>query len=336
MRNEATKLCGKLTSMGGKMKSEQQNEQIFEISVTENMAGERIDVALSNSLEEVSRNYIQRLIEAGSLQLNGEVCNSKKIKVSSGDSITLTLPEPEAIEAKPENIAIDIVYEDDEILIINKEKGMVVHPAPGNESGTLVNAIMYHCKDKLSSINGKIRPGIVHRIDKDTSGLIVIAKSDFTHRALAEQLASHTITRIYEAVVYHNFIEDEGKVDAPIGRDPKNRLRNAVTELNSRKAVTHYKVLERFGKFTHIEVRLETGRTHQIRVHMAHIKHPLLGDQLYGPNKKVFGAETQVLHAKTLGFVHPKTGEYIEFTSELPAEFQNVLDAISRKKTGCV
>ena len=310
------------------MSNEQLNEQVFEISVTENIVGERIDVVLSSSLEEVSRNYIQRLIESGNLKLNGEVCSSKKIKVSNGDVIILQLPEPEEIEAKPENIEIDIVYEDDDLLVINKEKGMVVHPAPGNESGTLVNAIMYHCKDKLSSINGKIRPGIVHRIDKDTSGLIMIAKTDFAHRALAEQLAAHTITRIYEAVVYNNFIEDEGTVDAPIGRDPKNRLRNAVTDINSRNAVTHYKVLERFGKFTYIEARLETGITHQIRVHMAHIKHPLVGDFLYGPNKKIFGAETQVLHAKTLGFVHPKTGEYMEFTSELPKEFTKVLDAI--------
>ena len=310
------------------MSNEQLNEQVFEISITEDMAGERIDVVLSSSLEEVSRNYIQRLIESGNLKLNGEVCSSKKIKVLSGDVIMLMLPEPEEIEAKPENIAIDIVYEDDELLVINKEKGMVVHPAPGNESGTLVNAIMYHCKDKLSSINGKIRPGIVHRIDKDTSGLIMIAKTDFAHRALAEQLAEQKVTRIYEAVVYNNFIEEEGTVDAPIGRDPKNRLRNAVTDINSRNAVTHYKVIERFGKFTYIEARLETGRTHQIRVHMAHIKHPLVGDFLYGPNKKIFGAETQVLHAKTLGFAHPKTGEYMEFTSELPVEFVKVLDAI--------
>ena len=308
------------------------SEQVFQINITEDMAGERIDMALSNSLEEVSRNYIQRLIESGSLQLNGEVCNSKKIKVSNGDVILLTLPEPEEIEAKPENIAIDIVYEDDALLVINKEKGMVVHPAPGNESGTLVNAIMYHCKDNLSSINGKIRPGIVHRIDKDTSGLIMIAKTDFAHKSLAEQLASHTITRIYEAVVYSNFTEDEGTVDAPIGRDPKNRLRNAVTDINSRNAVTHYRVIERFGKFTHIEARLETGRTHQIRVHMAHIKHPLVGDFLYGPNKKIFDADTQVLHAKVLGFVHPKTGEYMEFVSELPVEFVKVLDAIRNSR----
>lgn len=303
-------------------------EQVFEFTISEDMAGERIDVVLSNSLEEVSRSYIQKLIETGKLEINGSFCDSKKIKVSSGDSVKLTFPEPEEIEAKPENIPLDVVYEDDELLIINKEKGMVVHPAPGNESGTLVNAVLYHCKDNLSSINGKIRPGIVHRIDKDTSGLIMIAKSDMAHRALAEQLAEHSITRIYEAIVYNNFIEDEGTVDAPIGRDPKNRLRNAVTDISSRNAVTHYKVIERFGKFTHIEAKLETGRTHQIRVHMAHIKHPLLGDQMYGPKKKVLGAETQVLHAKTLGFIHPKTGNYMEFESELPADFLKILNAL--------
>ena len=304
------------------------NAQVFEFSVTEDMAKERIDVVLSNSLEEVSRNYIQKLIESGELEINGEICNSKKIKVAKGDVIRLTLPEPTEIEARPEDIKLDIVYEDDELLVVNKAKGMVVHPAPGNESGTLVNAILFHCKANLSSINGKIRPGIVHRIDKDTSGLILIAKTDSAHRAIAEQLAERSLVRVYEAIVYHNFTEDEGTIDAPIGRDPKNRLKHAVTDVNSRNAVTHYKVLERFGKFTHIEARLETGRTHQIRVHMAYIKHPLLGDQMYGPAKKLFGAETQVLHAKTLGFVHPKTDQYMEFNSELPEEFLKVLSAL--------
>jgi 23S rRNA pseudouridine1911/1915/1917 synthase len=308
------------------------NIQVFEFNVTEDMAGERIDVVLSNSLEEVSRNYIQSLIESGRLELNGKACNSKKIKVSIDDVIKLTLPEPVEISAKPENIEIDIVYEDDELLVVNKAKGMVVHPAPGNENGTLVNAVLFHCKDKLSSINGKIRPGIVHRIDKDTSGLILVAKTDSAHRALAEQLAERALARIYEAIVYHNFTEDEGTVDAPIGRDPKNRLKYAVTDINSRNAVTHYKVRERYGKFSHIEVRLETGRTHQIRVHMAHIKHPLLGDQMYGPKKQVLGVETQLLHAKTLGFVHPGSGEYMEFDIELPDAFLKILSVLRDKK----
>jgi len=302
--------------------------QVFEFNVSEDMAGERIDIVLSASLEEVSRSYVQKLIESGRLELNKEICRAKKQKVSFGDSIKLTLPEPEKIEAEAENIPIDIVYEDDEFLLINKAKGMVVHPAPGNESGTLVNAVMYHCKGNLSSINGKIRPGIVHRIDKDTSGLIMIAKTDTAHKSLAEQLAAHSITRAYNAIVYNNFTCDEGTVDAPIGRDPKNRLRNAVTDINSRRAVTHYKVLERFGKFTHIEARLETGRTHQIRVHMAYINHPLAGDQMYGPKKKVFGAGTQVLHARMLGIVHPKTGKYMEFESGLPAEFMQILSKL--------
>jgi len=303
-------------------------EQVFQFHVSEDMAGERMDVVLAASLEEVSRSYIQKLIETGRLELNGDVCRIKKHKVAFGDDIKLTLPEPEEIEVAAENIPLEIVYEDDALVIINKAKGMAVHPAPGNESGTLVNAVMHHCRGSLSSINGKIRPGIVHRIDKDTSGLIMVAKTDTAHRALADQLAAHSVTRLYSAIVYNNFADDEGTVDAPIGRDPKNRLRNAVTDTNARRAVTHYQVIERFGKFTHIEARLETGRTHQIRVHMAYLKHPIVGDQMYGPKKKVFGTETQLLHARKLGFVHPKTGEYMEFETELPEEFVRVLDKL--------
>jgi len=303
-------------------------EQVFQFHVSEDMAGERMDVVLAASLEEVSRSYIQKLIETGRLELNGDVCRIKKHKVSFGDDIKLTLPEPEEIEVAAENIPLEIVYEDDDLVIINKAKGMAVHPAPGNESGTLVNAVMHHCRGSLSSINGKIRPGIVHRIDKDTSGLIMVAKTDTAHRALADQLATHSVTRLYSAIVYNNFADDAGTVDAPIGRDPKNRLRNAVTDTNARRAVTHYQVIERFGKFTHIEAQLETGRTHQIRVHMAYLKHPIVGDQMYGPKKKVFGTETQLLHARKLGFVHPKTGEYMEFETELPEEFMRVLDKL--------
>jgi len=308
-------------------------EEVFELTAfDEDDIGERVDVFLSASLEEVSRSYVQKLIEAGRMELNGEVCVSKKHKISFGDRVRLTLPEAKEVEAKPEDIPIAIVYEDDELLLIDKPKGMVVHPAPGNETGTLVNAVMHHCNGRLSSINGIARPGIVHRIDKDTSGLIVVAKTDAAHRSLAGQLAAHSMTRAYDAIVYNNFLEDSGTVDAPIGRDPKNRLRQAVTEINSRRAVTRYRVVERFGKFTHVEARLETGRTHQIRVHMAHIKHPLLGDMLYGPKKKALGADTQALHAKLLGFFHPTGGEYLEFESELPEEFRLLLEKLSNGK----
>lgn len=296
----------------------------FEFIVEEDKKGTRLDVVLSLVIEEASRSHLQKLIDIGRVEVNGEIALSKKYKVKTGDAIRITVPEPVHLNVKPEDIPIDIVYEDEDVLVVNKPKGMVVHPAAGNYSGTLVNAILYHCKS-LSSINGVIRPGIVHRIDKDTSGLLMIAKNDAAHRSLAEQLASHTITRAYRAVVYHNFQEDSGTVNAPIGRDPKNRLKMAVTQLSGKEAVTHYKVLQRFGSFTYIEARLETGRTHQIRVHMAHINHPLLGDAVYGPKKKVLGVETQMLHAKLLGFHHPRTGEYLEFDSPLPPEFVNVI-----------
>ncbi|MDD3168016.1 MAG: RluA family pseudouridine synthase [Eubacteriales bacterium] len=292
--------------------------------VEEDRKGTRLDVVLSLVIEEASRSHLQKLIDIGRVEVNGEIALSKKYKVKAGDLVKITIPEPVHLNVKPEDIPIDIVYEDEDILVVNKPKGMVVHPAAGNYTGTLVNAILYHCKS-LSSINGVIRPGIVHRIDKDTSGLLMIAKNDSAHHSLAQQLASHTITRAYRAIVYHNFQEDTGTVNAPIGRDPKNRLKMAVTQLNSKDAVTHYKVLQRLGSFTYIEARLETGRTHQIRVHMAHINHPLLGDAVYGPKKKALGVETQMLHAKLLGFHHPKTGEYMEFDSPLPQEFINVM-----------
>lgn len=296
----------------------------YEFTADEDMKGTRLDVVLSLVIEEASRSHLQKLIEIGMVQVNGETGTSKKYKVKDGDVIRVTVPEPARPNIIPEDIPIDIVYEDEDVLVIDKPKGMVVHPAAGNYTGTLVNALLYHCKT-LSSINGVIRPGIVHRIDKDTSGLLMIAKNDAAHRGLAEQLAAHRITRAYRAVVYSNFKEDEGTVNAPIGRDPKNRMKMAVTGLNSREAVTHYKVLRRFGSFTYIEARLETGRTHQIRVHMAHIGHPLLGDAVYGPKKKALGVESQMLHAKLLGFHHPKTGGYMEFDSPLPPEFSNVL-----------
>ena len=302
--------------------------ETVQLLIDEENHGARVDSALSLQLPEISRSFIQKLIESGAVRVNGQLCTSKKHKVSKDDAVELQIPEPKALEAKAEDIPLQLVYEDDDLLVVNKPRGMVVHPAAGNESGTLVNAVMFHCKGRLSSINGVIRPGIVHRIDKDTSGLLVVAKNDMAHESLSQQLAAHSITRKYEALVFNNFIQDEGTVDAPIGRDPSNRLRQAVTDINSQRAVTHFKVLERFGKFTLIEAKLETGRTHQIRVHMAYIKHPLVGDKVYGPKKQPFNAEGQLLHAKTLGFVHPRTGEYMEFESSRPEIFDNILQSL--------
>lgn len=293
--------------------------------------GQRLDQLLSQEFPDSSRSFLQKLIAEGAVRVDGAVCGSKKYKVEEGQAISVMLPEPKPLEVEAENIPLDILYEDADVLIVNKPRGMVVHPAAGNERGTLVNAVLYHCGSSLSSINGVIRPGIVHRIDKDTSGLLMIAKNDTAHNFLARQLAEHSITRAYNAIVYHNFQTDTGTVDAPIGRDPKNRLRQAVTDKNSKRAVTHYRVLERFGKFTLIEARLETGRTHQIRVHMAYIKHPLLGDSLYGPAKNPFGVEGQMLHAKVLGFIHPSTGRYMEFETEPPEDFQKILQKLRNR-----
>ena len=296
-----------------------------ELTVAEEMSGKRLDSVLAGMMPEYSRSFIQKLFENGSITVGGDPCSEKKRKAAAGDIVEITIPQPERLEVEAEDIPLDIVYEDDELLVVDKPAGMVVHPAPGNHSGTLVNALMYHCGDALSSINGVIRPGIVHRIDKDTSGLLMVAKTDRAHNALSAQLAEHSITRRYKAIVYSNIKEDEGTVDKPIGRDPGNRLRNAVVYTNSKNAVTHYRVLERFGGFTLVEAVLETGRTHQIRVHMAYIRHPLLGDTLYGPAKNRYGAKRQMLHAEVLGFVHPVTGEYMEFNSPLPQDFEDVL-----------
>ena len=299
-----------------------------ELIINGEMDGTRLDLVLSVALEEFSRSFIQKLFEKGKITVNGSVCTQKKYKASAGDLINIELPEPEKVEVQAEDIPLDIVYDDEDRLIVNKPAGMVVHPAPGNSSGTLVNALMHHCGDNLSSINGVIRPGIVHRIDKNTSGLLMVAKNDKAHNSLSQQLAEHSITRKYRAIVYNNIREDEGTVNEPIGRDPRNRLRNAVTDINSRHAVTHYRVIERFGQFTYIEAVLETGRTHQIRVHMSHIRHPLLGDELYGPVKNKLGASRQMLHAGVLGFVHPSSGEYMEFESPLPDDFRKVLNKL--------
>ncbi|MFA5635063.1 MAG: RluA family pseudouridine synthase [Anaerovoracaceae bacterium] len=298
------------------------------IKIEEQDAEERMDIVLPELLENTSRSSIQKLIEKGNVCVNGTPVTSKKYKLKEGDLVEVRIEEPIPLQAEPENIPLEIVYEDADLLVVNKPKGMVVHPAAGNWTGTLVNGILYHCQDRLSSINGVIRPGIVHRIDKDTSGLLVVAKNDISHQALAEQFAAHTITRAYRAIVYNNFTEDQGVVNAPIGRDPRNRLRMTVTQKKGKQATTYYKVLERFGRFTYIEATLKTGRTHQIRVHMAHINHPLLGDELYGPKKSPVRTEGQVLHAKTLGFQHPSSGKYVEFDSPLPEGFSQVLNKL--------
>ncbi len=283
--------------------------------------GTRIDSVLSLLLEGTSRNYISKIIEQGGLKVNDKEERSKKYKVREGDRIELEIPEPEVLSIEPEDIPIEIVYEDDDLMVVNKPRGMVVHPAVGNYSGTLVNAIMYHAGDRLSSINGVVRPGIVHRIDKDTSGLLVIAKNNKAHESLSAQLKVHSINRRYIALVYDNIVKDNLTIDAPIGRDPRNRLKKKVNGEGVRNAVTHVKVLERYGKYTLCEMKLETGRTHQIRVHMAYIKHPLVGDPLYGPAKQPSFLNGQMLHAMILGFVHPSTGEYMEFKADLPEYF---------------
>lgn len=286
--------------------------------------GLRIDKYLSEAAPEYSRSFFQKLLKDQTVFIGGKPVKAS-YKVSCGEEICFE--EPELVEAEiiAEDIPLDIVYEDSDIVIINKPKGMVVHPAAGHYTGTLVNGLMYHCKDQLSGINGVLRPGIVHRIDMDTTGILVVCKNDKAHRDIAEQLKVHSITRKYYCIVSGNIKEDEGTVDAPIGRHPVDRKKMSINEKNGREAVTHYKVLERFGKYTYVECQLETGRTHQIRVHMASLSHPLLGDTVYGPEKQPFKLQGQTLHAGVLGFVHPTTKEYVEFSSPLPEYFQNLL-----------
>lgn len=298
---------------------------IIEIIVDED-DGERIDYYLANKLDEISRSYIQKLIKEGYVKVNSKEVKAKYL-VKQGDEIVVTLPKPKKLDINAEKIPIDIVYEDDDVAVINKPQGMVVHPAPGNYSGTLVNGLLYQL-NSLSNINGVIRPGIVHRIDKDTSGLLMIAKNNLSHKELSKQLKEHSITRRYLALVYGNFKEDKGTIDAPIGRHPIDRKKMAVVDKNGKEAVTHFKVLERFKEYTLVEAKLETGRTHQIRVHMSYIKHPVVGDRIYGVKKERFNLKGQLLHAKILGFVHPTRKEYMEFNSELPSYFERILEIL--------
>ena len=304
-------------------------KKVEEIKLVSDENGVRIDAWISKRLEKYSRSYIQKLIDDGLVSVNGSVVKSN-YKVKMEDNITVQIPEPEVLDIVPEDIDVPILYEDEHIIVVNKPKGMVVHPAAGNYSGTLVNALMKHCGNNLSSINGVIRPGIVHRIDKDTSGVLVVAKSDEAHEKLSSMLKEHDINRVYIALVHGIIREESGKIDAPIGRHPVDRKKMAVNTKNGRRAVTHFKVLERFKDATLLEVRLETGRTHQIRVHMSYIGYPILGDTVYGRKKDKYNLNGQALHAKLLGFVHPVTNEYMEFEADLPEYFKNLLEELRK------
>ena len=298
-------------------------------SVDDSLDGQRIDKAVCELCNELTRSAVQKLIEQGSVSINSSVVTKNK-KVKSGDKISVIIPEARELEIEAENIPLDIRYEDSDLLVVNKPKGMVVHPAIGNYDKTLVNALLYHCKDSLSGINGVIRPGIVHRIDKDTSGLLIVAKNDFAHISLAEQIKAHSFTREYQTVVYGHFKVDSGTVEAPIGRHPVDRKKMAVTQKNSKHAVTHYNIVDTYRDFTHLRVQLETGRTHQIRVHMSYIGHPIAGDPVYGPKKIITSLEGQCLHAGLIGFKHPRTNKYIEIESELPEYFTKFLRGLNR------
>ena len=286
--------------------------------------GERADAALARLCPELSRSAAQKLLEGGQVTCRGKALK-KNDKLTEGDELEVVLPDVQETAIEPENIPLDIAYEDSDVIVINKPKGLVVHPAAGHWSGTLVNALMYHCRDSLSGINGELRPGIVHRIDMDTSGLLIVAKNDFAHQALAEQLQDHSLARTYECIVVGGMKEDSGTIDAPIGRHPVDRKKMAVTEKNSKPAVTHWQVLERFDRYTRVQCRLETGRTHQIRVHLAWQNHPILGDMVYGRKKPELGLDSQCLHARELTFRHPRTGEPVTVTCPLPEYFENVL-----------
>ena len=301
------------------------NELYF--TADENAVNQRIDKYIAENADELTRSAVQKLIADGCVSVNGKIPD-KNMKLKTGDEITINLPEPEICEALPEDIPLDIVYEDDDLLVVNKPRGMVVHPATGNYTGTLVNALMYHCGDRLSGINGVIRPGIVHRIDKDTSGLLIVAKNDFAHHLLAEQIKAHSFTRKYQAVVVGNIKDDSGTINAPIGRHPTDRKKMAVTLKNSRNAVTHYQVLARYSGYTHLELTLETGRTHQIRVHMAYIGHPVAGDPVYSGKSYLKKLNGQCLHACYISFMHPRTNEILSFSAPLPDYFTDFLKTI--------
>ncbi len=287
-------------------------------------SGMRVDVFLAQQLPEMTRSAIQRLLEQGLVTCNSEPLR-KNAKTVQGTVYEVTVPETRPTELVAQEIALDVVYEDDDLLVVNKPKGLVVHPSAGHEDGTLVNALLHHCGDSLSGINGEKRPGIVHRIDMDTTGLLIVAKNDFAHQRLSDQLKDHTLCRTYECIVRGGFKADEGTVNAPIGRHPTDRKRMTVTAKNSREAVTHWRVLERFGQYSYVQCRLETGRTHQIRVHMAHIGHPIAGDPVYGIKKAELGLTSQCLHAKELTFIHPRTQEKITVSCPLPSEFETAL-----------
>ncbi|MDD6279531.1 MAG: RluA family pseudouridine synthase [Oscillospiraceae bacterium] len=297
------------------------------ITLTSETDGERIDKYISDNIAELTRSAAQCLIADGKVTADGRTVN-KNHKLRKGSVVAVEIPEPQPLDAKPENIPLDIVYEDSDLLVVNKPKGMVVHPAHGNPDGTLVNALLFHCGESLSGINGIIRPGIVHRIDKNTSGLLIVAKNDRSHLALAEQIKAHSFTREYEAVAVGAFRDKDGTIDAPIGRSRTDRKKMCVTAENSRNAVTHYTVIHQYGGFAHLRLRLETGRTHQIRVHLSYIGHPVLGDDVYGKPYK--GMDGQCLHARKIGFIHPTSGEYMEFVSELPDYFKAVLVKIEK------
>ena len=299
------------------------------MTVEAELAGERIDVLLARLLPDLTRSGAQKLLEDGRVTKDGQAVR-KNYKTAPEDTFEVDLPPVQEIDLQPENIPLDVAYEDDDLIVVNKPKGLVVHPAPGHWSGTLVNALLYHCRGSLSGINGELRPGIVHRIDKDTSGLLIAAKNDLSHQALAAQLQDHTLRRTYEAIACGNFRDDCGTIDAPIGRHPTDRKRMAVTDHNSRPAVTHYAVLARFPGYTHLQLRLETGRTHQIRVHLAYLGHPILGDAVYGHKKPELGQDTQCLHARALTFLHPRTGQEVTVRCDLPDYFEAVLQKLQR------